>query len=299
MKTSIIASFAILIVLFAAARDARSADMTATFLVATRDMPDAMFRRTVILMIPSPQVPLVAGVIINQPTQVPLVKLYQDAARSKSETAFFGGPVETDTPSLILRAATPPEKSSSLIDDIYLTTDTDAIARLLKSRDGGEMRLILGRAQWLKEQLHSEIVAGAWYAVPAKSELVFSDPKSLWTTLVARGELMEARAPRPRAVAVRRAAAQVKSTRVERQKTSNDAKKFISGIYECLELRSVATPRGGLAGAIVNDVAAAIENRDRRGKCRDTSRRPSVARQARVGECQAWRRIRRADRGPG
>jgi putative AlgH/UPF0301 family transcriptional regulator len=56
--------------------------------------------------------------------------------------------------------------------------------------------LILGRAQWLKEQLQTEIEAGAWYVVPAKPELIFSDPKTLWTQLVGRGELMEASARR-------------------------------------------------------------------------------------------------------
>ena len=93
---------------------------------------------------------------------------------------------------MILRAASPPEKSSAVIDDIYVSTDLDAIARLVKNPGIGEMRLILGRAQWLKEQLHAEIVAGVWYVVPAQSELVFSNPKNLWTTLVARGELLEA-----------------------------------------------------------------------------------------------------------
>jgi putative AlgH/UPF0301 family transcriptional regulator len=185
---------AIAMVILAAAGEPRCDDMTSKLLVATRDMPDTMFQRTVILIVPSTQEPLVAGVIINQPTEVPLAKLYQDAARNKNEMAFFGGPVETEAPSLILRAATPPEKSSSLLDDIYLSTDTDAIARLLKRPDGGDMRLILGRAQWLKEQLQTEIAAGAWYVVPAKADLIFSDPKSLWPQLVARGELMEASA---------------------------------------------------------------------------------------------------------
>jgi len=35
---------------------------------------------------------------------------------------------------------------------------------------------------------------GAWYLVPAKSDLVFNDPMDLWSTLVQGGDLQEAEA---------------------------------------------------------------------------------------------------------
>jgi hypothetical protein len=46
----------------------------------------------------------------------------------------------------------------------------------------------------LRDQLYSEVMRGAWYVVPAKSNLVFSDPKDLWSTLVQGGDLQEAEA---------------------------------------------------------------------------------------------------------
>src|SRR5258708_27017633 len=55
INASAAVSLTILIALTLSARLAHSADMNGTFLVATRDMPDAMFQRTVILMIPSMQ----------------------------------------------------------------------------------------------------------------------------------------------------------------------------------------------------------------------------------------------------
>jgi putative transcriptional regulator len=66
------------------------------------------------------------------------------------------------------------------------------------------LRIFLGRAQWLKEQLQSEIMQGAWYQVPADADQVFSaDPAHLWNKLSERGQLQEtnlllpfARAPR-------------------------------------------------------------------------------------------------------
>ena len=46
----------------------------------------------------------------------------------------------------------------------------------------------------MRDQLYSEVMAGAWYVVPAKSDLVFSDPKDLWSTLVRGGDLQETEA---------------------------------------------------------------------------------------------------------
>ena len=195
MKASIVVLCAVLIGALSTAREVWGAGQAPTFLVATRDMPDPMFQRTVILLVPSPEEPLVAGVIINKPSEMAL-KLPPESGRSKPQTAFFGGPVEPETASLIVRAARAPEKSTLLFDDIYLSTDADSISQFLKNPGASDVRLILGRAQWRKDQLHTEIVAGAWYVEPAKSGLVFSDPKSLWEQLVARGELMEVEAPR-------------------------------------------------------------------------------------------------------
>ena len=37
-------------------------------------------------------------------------------------------------------------------------------------------------------------MAGAWYVIPAKADLVFGDPKDLWSILVKGGDLQEAEA---------------------------------------------------------------------------------------------------------
>ena len=50
------------------------------------------------------------------------------------------------------------------------------------------------RSHRLRDQLYSEVMRGAWYVVPAKSDLVFNDRKDLWSTLVQGGDLQEAEA---------------------------------------------------------------------------------------------------------
>lgn len=192
--------YAVLVPVLITAREAQSADTRPVFLVATRDMPDPLFQETVILMLPRTDLPLVAGVIINRPTTIPVRKLFPRAAlKNQSERAFFGGPVDPNEPSLILRA---PQSSAALrlFDDIFMSDDPNAIAETLgQPAPAKELRLFLGRAQWTPDQLQAEMLERSWYLVQAKSELVFShDPDSVWGLLVHRAQLQEADGPRLR-----------------------------------------------------------------------------------------------------
>ena len=54
------------------AQETKRANVTSFFLVAVPDLPDPTFQQTVILMLPPTQMPLVAGIIVNKPTNIPL-----------------------------------------------------------------------------------------------------------------------------------------------------------------------------------------------------------------------------------
>jgi hypothetical protein len=55
-----------------------------------------------------------------------------------------------------------------------------------------DLLLFLGRAQWTVDQLHSEILRGAWIIAAASPELVFSpDLGSVWRVLVQQAKLRE------------------------------------------------------------------------------------------------------------
>jgi putative transcriptional regulator len=183
------------------------------FLVATPELPDPVFEESVILMLPHSEVPsesgegvLVVGLIINKPSTVPVSELFPKTGDLKGAavSAFFGGPVEPREPSIVTRTAVGSDKSSSkLLDDLYLVTDPDAVADLLKraSASGPDLRLIMGRAQWSDTQLHAEIAEGSWYTIPANVGDVFSsDPKQIWKQLEQHGQLLEVDAPEPDSV---------------------------------------------------------------------------------------------------
>ncbi len=189
--------FTAVIATLATAQNVQSTDLTTpSFLVATRDLREPPFQHAVILMIPSTEPPLLAGVIINSPDKVRVRDMFPQARQLKSTqaTIYLGGPVEPDEESVIFRASSAPGSATRIFDDTYVATGHDAIAAILKDPRVADLRVILGKAQWLRDQLYSEVMRGAWYVVPAKSDLVFSDPKDLWSTLVQGGDPQEAEA---------------------------------------------------------------------------------------------------------
>jgi len=170
------------------------------FLVAQPDLPDPMFRESVILMLPPTGTPLVIGLIVNKPTKMKLSDLFRDTAefKKRSDLAYFGGPVDIGTPLVVSHTAHMPSGATLLFKDIYLSVESQEIVSLFKnSPESKNVRLYLGRAQWTDDQLHNEMLENSWYNVPSDPAFVFStDPRSIWRTLVARAQAIETSAPR-------------------------------------------------------------------------------------------------------
>jgi putative transcriptional regulator len=191
------ASCAALILFLATAENAQSTDLTMpSILVATRQLQDPLFQHSVILMVPSIEPPLLAGLVINNPAKERVRDKFPQARPLKgaNEPVYMGGPVESDEAEVIFRASSRIGSATQVFDDVYVATGHDAIAAILNDPHVADLRVIAGKAQWLRDQLYGEIMAGAWYVIPAKSDLVFSDPKDLWSTLVKGGDLQEAEA---------------------------------------------------------------------------------------------------------
>ncbi len=159
-----------------------------TFLVATRELVDPIFAHSVVLMIPPQDPPLIAGLIINKPSRMTLHDVFPDVTslKGRTDSVYFGGPVDYTSACVLTRAAPPSSKAVRVLDGVYRSVDRDSVAAALKAPPGrGALRFVMGRAQWSREQLRSEIQEGSWYVVRATSEQVFSiDPKGLWEQLV-------------------------------------------------------------------------------------------------------------------
>jgi len=185
---------ALLAAALAAPARAQTAPAVPSLLVATPGLSDPVFQQVVILLLPGGDSPLIAGVIINQPTTIPVRTLLPDAPdRLGDVVAYFGGPVEMNSPVVLARAAAAPAGATAVIGDLYWMGDLASVAAFVKGNPAPDtVRIFYGRAQWLPIQLRAEVRSGAWYVEPADPAVVFSaNPKTLWRTLVERAQLQE------------------------------------------------------------------------------------------------------------
>lgn len=105
------------------------------FLVAQPDLPDPMFRESVVLMLPPTGTPLIIGLIVNKPTKMKLNDLFSSTAAfsKRSDPAYFGGPVDIGTPLVVSNSAHAPSGATLLFNDVYLSVDPQEILSLFKS----------------------------------------------------------------------------------------------------------------------------------------------------------------------
>jgi putative AlgH/UPF0301 family transcriptional regulator len=148
LVTTIFVVCAALVPALRASQETKGANVTSFFLVAISDLSDPMFQQTVILVLPQTQIPLVAGIIVNKPTTIPLAKLFsRDLALKKQANAYFGGPVEITRTLLGPARLEPTGNDTRLFDDVYVSTDPDSIAKLLRDEDqpAKSLRVFFGR----------------------------------------------------------------------------------------------------------------------------------------------------------
>ena len=165
------------------------------FLVARPELREPIFKESVVLRLPSSVgvgEGLVVGLILNKPARVALSDIFPDdqAFENRSETVYFGGPVEPRAPGVVFRSSKPVKQAALLFGDIYVSFDPDFIPELLKEpKKTPDLRLFVGRSQWARAQLQNEMAMGAWYSVRAETNLIFSpSPQYLWRKLLDREE---------------------------------------------------------------------------------------------------------------
>ncbi len=174
--------------------DAASPKPQSQLLVASRNLPDPFFQKSVVLMLPFKEGPLLVGLIINKPSKIKVRDLFPDSPElQKLDTmAYFGGPVDADVGmrSAIFRSKTPPSKATLVFGDVYVSFDPDAIVALTKNPEqAATLRIFVGRAQWDPEQFEGEAAAGAWHSVRGGADSIFTTlPETLWQRLIDQAE---------------------------------------------------------------------------------------------------------------
>ncbi len=165
------------------------------FLVARPELREPIFKESVVLRLPSSvglEEGLVVGLILNKPARVVLSDIFPDdeAFQNRSETAYFGGPVDPRAPGVVFRSSKAAKQATLLFGDVYVSFDPGFIRELLKEpKKTQDLRLFVGRSQWARAQLQNEMAMGAWLSVRAETNLIFStSPQYLWRKLFDRAE---------------------------------------------------------------------------------------------------------------
>jgi putative transcriptional regulator len=167
-------------------------------LVASRDLGDPNFSKTVILLVHYDEGKGAVGLVINKRTDVPLSKVFGDLkeASKRNDPVYIGGPVELNSVLALLKTSSKPEGANRVFGDVYLISNKDLLTETLASRvEATVFHAYVGYAGWGPNQLEHEVDLGAWHIMPADAGTVFhADPDSLWERLIRRTETQIARA---------------------------------------------------------------------------------------------------------
>lgn len=155
-----------------------SASFTGQFLVATDELNDPRFVRTVVYMIHH-DAGGAMGLVVNRPLGDAsvadlLARLgLEGKGVSGDILVHYGGPVEPER-GFVLHTAEYKIEGTQIVKDGIAITSQPEILRAIGAGNGPRRSLLaLGYAGWAPGQLEAEIKAGAWVVVPADESLVF------------------------------------------------------------------------------------------------------------------------------
>jgi len=175
------------------AQSTRPADLAAgKLLVASPDLPDPNFAKTVVLLVQY-DADGVVGLILNRRSKIPVSRVLDEVAGAKDrqDPVYAGGPVGRTEVLALVRSTRPPGDAKRVFGDVFLASSREALEKTFASAtESGMVRVYLGYSGWTRPQLEHELDLGAWYIFQSSAKAVFdSDPNSLWPQLIRETEL--------------------------------------------------------------------------------------------------------------
>jgi len=169
--------------------------LTGQLLVATADMPDPRFARTVIYMVRH-DASGAQGLVVNRPLrEIPLAALLEQAGvegKGVKGTVRLhaGGPVEGLRVFVLHTADYTADGTLLVKDGIALTFQPDILHAIAEGKGPRRTLFALGYAGWAPGQLEAEMKTGAWVRASADEALVFDDDHDAkWDRAMARRKI--------------------------------------------------------------------------------------------------------------
>lgn len=163
-------------------------------LVATPQLLDPNFARTVILLLQSDEEDGALGLVLNRPTGTEVGEVLNawHSLTAPPGVVFTGGPVQPNAAICLGhgRPGAPAVASYSVLEGspgtAFGTVDLDAEpADVLTAVS--EVRVFAGYAGWGIGQLEAEVADGSWWVLDALPSDAFTDrPDELWTAVLRR-----------------------------------------------------------------------------------------------------------------
>jgi putative transcriptional regulator len=155
-------------------------------LVATPEMGDPSFARTVVLIVGHDDNGTL-GLVVNRPFgEVPVAALLKrlgvPGGDSKGEVpVYYGGPVQPDAALVVHSDDYRADGTTRVTADLDVTGGAQILAAIGAGKGPARSLLVMGYAGWAPGQLENEISAGAWQIVPALPDLVLGgDAAGKW-----------------------------------------------------------------------------------------------------------------------
>ncbi len=169
------------------------------FLVSQPFMLDGNFRRTVIYLAEYNEQGAL-GFIINRPMDYKAEELMVDFP-SFNASAYFGGPVATNTIQYIHKKGELLEDSIEIKDGVFWGGDFDKLKLMIDEKliTPHDLKFYVGYTGWSSGQLEDEITHGSWIIAPADINFIFknSDNRTWKKVLEEMGENYEVIAQMP------------------------------------------------------------------------------------------------------
>lgn len=166
--------------------------LTGRLLVASPELGDPNFARTVVLLVDHDESGAL-GVVLNRPSTTDVGEILPDwhLYAAPPQVVFQGGPVGRDSALALAARVDGKQEDDEPVGFRHVhagigLVDLDAPAELIAS-EISSMRIFAGYAGWGSDQLEGEIDQGAWFVVDVDlGDLAVTDPEQLWSQVLRR-----------------------------------------------------------------------------------------------------------------
>ena len=162
-----------------------SAPQRGCLLVATPQLEDPNFRRSVVLLLDHGEEGSL-GVILNRPSDISTEQVLPGWVEGRGITSrcFLGGPVQTNALVALVPTSATWKGLTAVTEQIALLDIEEELDVAQEDREN--VCLYLGYSGWSQGQLQVELEEGAWWVFESKPDDLISDPFQCWSRVLSR-----------------------------------------------------------------------------------------------------------------